>query len=226
MDVSTILELFNIVDIKSLQIISNYNALQQLFLYVSLSDPGDPEHQTKPSHTAKSLSRAKSECSLRQLPAQLRAYLILEMLAIAPSDPSYSCDRPRSQIFLALEHPQAQTRSGVLRYQIFPSAGTPRRATLALEHSETLRCHLLSCIGTNPEWVGVGPNKTKEKSCVNGIIPQQGKLMGSSAQISSGVRVPVYAQVPEVGSGRFQKVGSGRTRKVPEGSGEFRRVLV
>ena len=30
-----------------------------------------------------------------------------------------------------------------------------------------------------------------------------------------------------VGSGgRFRKVGSGRSRKVPEGSGEFRRVLI
>ena len=51
------------------------------------------------------------------------------------------------------------------------------------------------------------------------LFPQQRKLMGSSAQISSGVcRCGSEEQVPEEGSGRF--------RKVPEGSGEFRRVLV
>ena len=44
------------------------------------------------------------------------------------------------------------------------------------------------------------------------IFPQQRKLMGSSAQISSGVcRCGSEEQVPE---------------EVPEGSGEFRRVLV
>ena len=49
------------------------------------------------------------------------------------------------------------------------------------------------------------------------LFPQQRKLMGSSAQISSGVcRCGSQEQVPEEGSGRF--------RKVPEGSGRFRRV--
>ena len=77
-----------------------------------------------------------------------------------------------------------------------------------------------------------------------GIIPQQCKLMGSSAQISSGVcRCGSQEQVPEEGSGRFRVpecagVGSGGgfrkvpessfvkwckfRRQVPEGSGEFR----
>ena len=51
------------------------------------------------------------------------------------------------------------------------------------------------------------------------FIPQQRKLMGSSAQISSGVcRCGSQEQVPEE--------GSGRVRKVAEGSEEFRRVLV
>ena len=64
--------------------------------------------------------------------------------------------------------------------------------------------------------------------------PQQRKLMGSSAQISSGVcRCGSQEQVPEEGSGRFRRVpvcagvgSGGRFRKVPEGSGGFRRVLV
>ena len=78
------------------------------------------------------------------------------------------------------------------------------------------------------------------------IFPQQRKLMGSSAQISSGVcRRGSQEQVPEEGSGRFQRVlwcvavgsaGGFRKvpessgvcwcrfrRRVPEGSGEFRR---
>ena len=79
------------------------------------------------------------------------------------------------------------------------------------------------------------------------IFPQQRKLKGSSAQISSGVfRCGSQEQVPEAGSGEFRcvaGVGSGRFRKVsessgvcwcrfrgrlqvPEGSGRFRRVLV
>ena len=71
------------------------------------------------------------------------------------------------------------------------------------------------------------------------LFPQQRKLLGSSAQISSGVcRCGSQEQVPEEGSGRFRRfpayagVGSrGRFRKVPErqvpeGSGRFRRVLV
>ena len=75
------------------------------------------------------------------------------------------------------------------------------------------------------------------------FIPQQRKLMGSSAQISSGVcRCESQEQVPEEGSRRFRKVpvcgglGSGSLfRKVPEssgmcwcgaGSGKFRRVPV
>ena len=83
--------------------------------------------------------------------------------------------------------------------------------------------------------------------CLKFIIPQQRKLMGSSAQTGSGVcRCGWQAQVPE-GSGagpgagcrrRFQKVpegsggfrcraGSGcmcRFQKVPEGFGRFRKV--
>ena len=81
------------------------------------------------------------------------------------------------------------------------------------------------------------------------IIPQQRKLMGSSAQISSGVcRCGSQEQVPEEGSGRFRRVpecagvGSGGgfrkvlessfvkwykfRRQVPEGSGEFRCKMV
>ena len=65
----------------------------------------------------------------------------------------------------------------------------------------------------------------------NRIFPQQRKLMGSSAQISSGVcRCGLQEQVPEEGSGRFRRVpvcagvgSGGRFWKVPEGS---RRVLV
>ena len=62
------------------------------------------------------------------------------------------------------------------------------------------------------------------------FFPQQRKLMGSSAQISSGVcRCGSQEQVPEEDSGRFRRfrrvpacagVGSGGGfRKVPEGSG-------
>ena len=82
-----------------------------------------------------------------------------------------------------------------------------------------------------------------------GNIPQQRKLMGSSAQISSGVcRCGSQEQVPEKGSGRFRRLpacagagSGGGFRKVPEssgvcwcrfrrqvaeGSGEFRRKMV
>ena len=67
------------------------------------------------------------------------------------------------------------------------------------------------------------------------LVPQQRKLMGSSAQISSGVRrCGLQAQVPE-GSGGFRKVplrvlvqvpeaGSGGFWKVLEGSRKFRNV--
>ena len=81
------------------------------------------------------------------------------------------------------------------------------------------------------------------------LIPQQRKLMGSSAQISSGVCLcRSQEQVPEEGSGRFRRVpacagvGSGGKfrkvpessgvkwcgfrRQVPEGSGEFRCKMV
>ena len=74
------------------------------------------------------------------------------------------------------------------------------------------------------------------------LFPQQRKLLGSSAQISSGVcRCGSQEQVPEEGSGRFRRVpayagvgSGGRFRKVPkggfrkvlEGSGRFRRVPV
>ena len=59
------------------------------------------------------------------------------------------------------------------------------------------------------------------------LFPQQRKLMGSSAQISSGVcRCGSQEQVPEEGSGRFRRVpvcagvgSGGRFRKVPESSG-------
>ena len=77
------------------------------------------------------------------------------------------------------------------------------------------------------------------------FFPQQRELMGSSAQISSGVcRCGSQEPVPEEGSGRFRRVpecvgvGSGGgfrkvpessfvkwcqfPRQVPEGSGEFR----
>ena len=77
------------------------------------------------------------------------------------------------------------------------------------------------------------------------VFPQQRKLTGSSAQISSGVcRCGSEEQVPDEGSRRFRRVpgcagvGSGgrfrrvpvcagvgsrgRFRKVPEGSGEFK----
>ena len=76
-----------------------------------------------------------------------------------------------------------------------------------------------------------------------GRFPQQRKLKGSSAQISSGVfRCGSQEQVPEAGSGRFRCVlvvpessgvcwcrFRGRFRRVPVcagGSGEFRCVLV
>ena len=66
------------------------------------------------------------------------------------------------------------------------------------------------------------------------FCPQQRKLMGSSAQISSGVcRSGSQEQVPKEGSeGRFQKVPESSgvcwcrfQRQVPEGSGGFRCVL-
>ena len=67
------------------------------------------------------------------------------------------------------------------------------------------------------------------------LFPQQRKLKGSSAQISSGVcRCGSQEQVPEAGSGRFRRVpvcpgvgSGGRFRKVPESSGVcwlFRKV--
>ena len=65
------------------------------------------------------------------------------------------------------------------------------------------------------------------------FFPQQRKLMGSSAQMSSGVcRCGLQEQVPEEGSRRFRRVAEcagvgsrGRFRKVLEGSGgRFREV--
>ena len=65
------------------------------------------------------------------------------------------------------------------------------------------------------------------------LFPQQRKLMGSSAQISSGVcRCGSQEQVPEEGSGSFWRVpagvgvgSGGRFRKVLENSGgRFRKV--
>ena len=60
------------------------------------------------------------------------------------------------------------------------------------------------------------------------VFPQQRELMGSSAQISSGVRrCGSQAQVPE-GSGGFCKVpvyaGAGSGGRVPEGFGRCCRV--
>ena len=59
--------------------------------------------------------------------------------------------------------------------------------------------------------------------CLKFIIPQQRKLMGSSAQTGSGVcRCGWQAQVPE-GSGAGPGAGCRRRfQKVPEGSGGFR----
>ena len=58
------------------------------------------------------------------------------------------------------------------------------------------------------------------------VFPQQRKLMGSSAQTSSGVcRCGSQEQVPEEGSGRFRKVPES-SWQVPEGSGRYWRVLV
>ena len=91
------------------------------------------------------------------------------------------------------------------------------------------------CFPTNlPE------NESLRKNCWNyNIFPQQLKLMGSSAQISSGVcRCGSQEQVPQEGSGRFRRVpacagvgSGGGFRKVPEssgvpeaGSGRFRMV--
>ena len=65
------------------------------------------------------------------------------------------------------------------------------------------------------------------------LFPQQRKLLGSSAQISSGVRrCRSQEQVPEEGSGRFRRVpacagvgSGGGFRRVPESSGgKFRTV--
>ena len=70
------------------------------------------------------------------------------------------------------------------------------------------------------------------------FFPQQRKLMGSSAQISSGVcRCGPQEQVPEEGSRRFRRVpacggvGSGGRFRVPVCAGvgfggKFRRVPV
>ena len=66
------------------------------------------------------------------------------------------------------------------------------------------------------------------------FFPQQRKLMGSSAQISSGVcRCGSQEQVPEEGSGRFRRVPKSSgvcwcrfRRRVPEGSREFRCKMV
>ena len=83
--------------------------------------------------------------------------------------------------------------------------------------------------------LALGPQKSHnwfQAACL--FFPQQRKLMGSSAQISSGVcRCGSQEQVPEEGSGRFRKVPEssgvcwcGFRRRVSEGSGEFRCVLV
>ena len=68
---------------------------------------------------------------------------------------------------------------------------------------------------------------------LDAFFPQQRKLMGSSAQISSGVRrCGLQAQVPE-GSGGFRKVpvcagagSGGMFRRVSEGAGGFQKVSV
>ena len=93
-------------------------------------------------------------------------------------------------------------------------------------------------LGTQRNKVGARPANLNFMCCrlfhLNGpgriaakLFPQQRKLMGSSAQISTGVRrCGSQEQVPEEGSGRFRRVpacagvGSGaRFRKVPDGSG-------
>ena len=112
----------------------------------------------------------------------------------------------------------------------------------ALEHPDAVTC------------VAFSPNNRALvfflffSSCT--VFPQQRKLLGSSAQISSGVcRCRSQEQVPEEGSGRFRRVpacagvgsaggfrrfrkvpayagvgSGGRFRKVPEGSGRFRKI--
>ena len=80
-------------------------------------------------------------------------------------------------------------------------------------------------------------SRASEEALSLDFFPQQRKLKGSSAQISSGVfRCGSQEPVPEAGSGRFRRVpvragvgSGGRFRKVPVcagGSGEFRYVLV
>ena len=59
------------------------------------------------------------------------------------------------------------------------------------------------------------------------FIPQQRKLMGSSAQISSGVCwCGSQEQVPEEGSGRFRRVPACVVQVPEAGSRRFRRVQV
>ena len=79
--------------------------------------------------------------------------------------------------------------------------------TIAQKGAQGIRMSMLLLLGISPK-----------------LIPQQRKLMGSSAQINSGVcRCGSQEQVPEEGSRRFRRVpvcagvGSG---------GRFRRVLV
>ena len=116
-----------------------------------------------------------------------------------------------------------------------------------LTHEDPLE---ISIWGTELEQFGlVQTCLMKTAPSMNLIFPQQRKLMGSSAQKSSGVcRRGSQEQVPEEGSGRFRRVpacagaGSGGRfrkvpessgvcwcrfrRRVPEGSGGFRRMLV
>ena len=59
------------------------------------------------------------------------------------------------------------------------------------------------------------------RSSGSGLFPQQRKLTGSSAQISSGVcRCGSEEQVPEATSGRFRR--ARESSSVSEGSAEFR----
>ena len=111
----------------------------------------------------------------------------------------------------------------------------------------SLSFHPSDGIDTDFEAHSMGPVQSKDLPqvvCFSGqergilIFPKQRKLMGSSAQISSGVcRCGLQEQVPEEGSGRFQRVlwcagvgSGGRFRKVPESSGvcwcRFRRRKV
>ena len=95
-----------------------------------------------------------------------------------------------------------------------------------LMRSRGFRCKWLMRFQEVPgQMAKILPRSFKLLGITNDFILQQRKLMGSSAQISSGVcRCGSQEQVPEEGSGRFRRVPV--CAKVPEGSGGFRCVLV